>query len=96
MNGRKRMEKMKKKSIGVRILSMCLAFVLLAGCVALPAQKAEAATVRKGWYKTVYGNWYYYKNGVKQKGWLISGGKKYYLNSKGTMVKGLRKVGSRY
>lgn len=86
----------KKKKISAQILSMFLAFILLAGCVALPAQRVDAATVRKGWYKTAYGNWYYYKNGVKQKGWLTSGGNKYYLHTNGVMLKGLRKINGRY
>lgn len=96
MNRRKGMKEMKKKKFSVRILSMFLAFILLAGCVTVPAQKVDAAAARKGWYKTAYDNWYYYKNGVKQKGWLTSGGHKYYLGTKGAMVKGLKKISGRY
>ena len=41
-------------------------------------------------FKKENGNWYYYKNGVKQKGkWVTVNGHKYYLKSNGVMATGL-------
>lgn len=42
------------------------------------------ATVKTGWLKES-GKWYFYKDGVKATGWQEWDGKRYYLNSDGTM-----------
>ena len=63
--------------------------VLLAAPIAmkaapmLSAQTVEAA-VKTGWVKES-GKWYFYKDGVKATGWQEWDGKRYYLNSDGTM-----------
>ena len=63
--------------------------VLLAAPIAmkaapmLSAQTVDAA-VKTGWVKES-GKWYFYKDGVKATGWQEWDGKRYYLNSDGTM-----------
>lgn len=63
--------------------------VLLAAPIAmkaapmLSAQTVDAA-VKTGWLKES-GKWYFYKDGVKATGWQEWDGKRYYLNSDGTM-----------
>lgn len=47
------------------------------------AQTVDAA-VKTGWVKES-GKWYFYKDGVKATGWQEWDGKRYYLNSDGTM-----------
>lgn len=49
----------------------------------LGAQTVEAS-VKSGWSKE-NGKWYFYKDGVKQTGWQVWDGKRYYLNADGTM-----------
>lgn len=47
-----------------------------------------------GWYLTKYGNYYYYKNGTIQKGWLTINNQKFYLDPqrKGAMALGWKSV----
>ena len=60
------------------------------------SQSGTAATVKKGWVKES-GKWYYYKNGVKQKGWLRLGKEPnkrvFYLGSTGAMRTGWVSIG---
>lgn len=55
----------------------------------------EAASVSKKGWKQEKEDWYYYKNGKKQTGWLKLNGKKYYLDPKagGQMTKGGKTIG---
>lgn len=79
---------MKKNSKKIATVTMTGA-VLLAAPIAmnaapmLSAQTVEAA-VKTGWVKES-GKWYFYKDGVKATGWQEWDGKRYYLNSDGTM-----------
>ena len=47
-----------------------------------------------GWYLTKYGNYYYYKNGKIQKGWLTLNNQKFYLDPKqnGRMTLGWKNI----
>ena len=63
--------------------------VLLAAPIAMnaaPMMSAQTvnAAVKTGWAKES-GKWYFYKDGVKATGWQEWDGKRYYLNSDGTM-----------
>lgn len=79
---------MKKNSKKITAVTMTGA-VLLAAPIAmnatpmLSAQTVNAA-VKTGWVKES-GKWYFYKDGVKATGWQEWDGKRYYLNSDGTM-----------
>lgn len=79
---------MKKNSKKIATVTMTGA-VLLAAPIAmkaapmLSAQTVNAA-VKTGWVKES-GKWYFYKDGVKATGWQEWDGKRYYLNSDGTM-----------
>ena len=79
---------MKKNSKKIAAMTMTGA-VLLAAPIAmnatpmLSAQTVNAA-VKTGWVKES-GKWYFYKDGVKATGWQEWDGKRYYLNSDGTM-----------
>lgn len=79
---------MKKNSKKIAAVTMTGA-VLLAAPIAmnatpmLSAQTVNAA-VKTGWVKES-GKWYFYKDGVKATGWQEWDGKRYYLNSDGTM-----------
>ena len=79
---------MKKNSKKIAAVTMTGA-VLLAAPIAmnaapvLSAQTVDAA-VKTGWVKES-GKWYFYKDGVKATGWQEWDGKRYYLNSNGTM-----------
>lgn len=79
---------MKKNSKKIAAVTMTGA-VLLAAPIAmntapvLSAQTVDAA-VKTGWVKES-GKWYFYKDGVKATGWQEWDGKRYYLNSDGTM-----------
>lgn len=79
---------MKKNSKKIATVTMTGA-VLLAAPIAmnaapvLSAQTVDAA-VKTGWVKES-GKWYFYKDGVKATGWQEWDGKRYYLNSDGTM-----------
>lgn len=63
--------------------------VLLAAPIAMnatpmPSAQTVNAAVKTGWVKES-GKWYFYKDGVKATGWQEWDGKRYYLNSDGTM-----------
>ena len=79
---------MKKNTKKIAAATMTGA-VLLAAPIAmnaapvLSAQTVDAA-VKTGWVKES-GKWYFYKDGVKATGWQEWDGKRYYLNSDGTM-----------
>lgn len=79
---------MKKNTKKIATVTMTGA-VLLAAPIAmkaapmLSAQTVNAA-VKTGWAKES-GKWYFYKDGVKATGWQEWDGKRYYLNSDGTM-----------
>lgn len=79
---------MKKNTKKIATVTMTGA-VLLAAPIAmnatpmLSAQTVDAA-VKTGWVKES-GKWYFYKDGVKATGWQEWDGKRYYLNSDGTM-----------
>lgn len=79
---------MKKNTKKIAAVTMTGA-VLLAAPIAmkaapmLSAQTVDAA-VKTGWLKES-GKWYFYKDGVKATGWQEWDGKRYYLNSDGTM-----------
>lgn len=79
---------MKKNSKKIAAVTMTGA-VLLAAPIAmnatpmLSAQTVNAA-VNTGWVKES-GKWYFYKDGAKATGWQEWDGKRYYLNSDGTM-----------
>ena len=79
---------MKKNTKKIATVTMTGA-VLLAAPIAmkaapmLSAQTVNAA-VKTGWVKES-GKWYFYKDGVKATGWQEWDGKRYYLNSDGTM-----------
>lgn len=45
-----------------------------------------------GW-KNIDGNWYYFRNDIAVTGWLLSGGKWYYLDKHGLMLTGLQTIG---
>lgn len=78
----------KRKTTKIATATMTGA-VLLAAPIAmnaapvLSAQTVDAA-VKTGWVKES-GKWYFYKDGVKATGWQEWDGKRYYLNSDGTM-----------
>lgn len=78
----------KRKTTKIAAATMTGA-VLLAAPIAmnaapvLSAQTVDAA-VKTGWVKES-GKWYFYKDGVKATGWQEWDGKRYYLNSDGTM-----------
>lgn len=78
----------KRKTTKIAAATMTGA-VLLAAPIAmnaapmLSAQTVNAA-VKTGWAKES-GKWYFYKDGVKATGWQEWDGKRYYLNSDGTM-----------
>ena len=79
---------MKKKSKKITAVTMTGA-VLLAAPIAMnaaPMMSAQTvnAAVKTGWAKES-GKWYFYKDGVKATGWQEWDGKRYYLNSDGTM-----------
>ena len=63
------------------------------------SQSGTSTTVKKGWLKEG-GKWYYYKNGVKQTGWLRLGKdtkRVFYLGSNGAMRTGWVTIsGSKY
>ena len=79
---------MKKNTKKIATVTMTGA-VLLAAPIAmnatpmLSAQTVNAA-VKTGWVKES-GKWYFYKDGVKATGWQEWDGKRYYLNTDGTM-----------
>ena len=79
---------MKKNSKKIAAVTMTGA-VLLAAPIAmkaapmLSAQPVNAA-VKAGWLKES-GKWYFYKDGAKATGWQEWDGKRYYLNTDGTM-----------
>lgn len=79
---------MKKNTKKIAAATMTGA-ILLAAPIAmnaapvLSAQTVNAA-VKTGWVKES-GKWYFYKDGVKATGWQEWDGKRYYLNSDGTM-----------
>ncbi len=66
------------------ILSLCL----LAAAAFLPTAKVEAAV---NGFRVQNGAGYYYKNGVKQTGWINLSGKKYYFQSNGKQLVGWQK-----
>lgn len=78
----------KRKTTKIAAVTMTGA-VLLAAPIAmnatpmLSAQTVDAA-VKTEWVKES-GKWYFYKDGVKATGWQEWDGKRYYLNSDGTM-----------
>lgn len=78
----------KRKTTKIAAATMTGA-ILLAAPIAmnaapvLSAQTVDAA-VKTGWVKES-GKWYFYKDGVKATGWQEWDGKRYYLNSDGTM-----------
>ena len=79
---------MKKNSKKIATVTMTGA-VLLAAPIAMnaaPMMSAQTvnAAVKTGWVKES-GKWYFYKDGVKATGWQEWDGKRYYLNSDGTM-----------
>lgn len=79
---------MKKNSKKITAVTMTGA-VLLAAPIAMnaaPMMSAQTvdAAVKTGWVKES-GKWYFYKDGVKATGWQEWDGKRYYLNSDGTM-----------
>lgn len=82
-----------------RVKRACL-LLLLAAAFAMPEVASlqqpdvvSAATEKYTGWKQEGKYWYYYKDGVKQKGWLTLDGKKYFLAKKTSrMVKGLRKI----
>ena len=79
---------MKKNSKKIAAVTMTGA-VLLAAPIAMnaaPMMSAQTvnAAVKTGWAKES-GKWYFYKDGVKATGWQEWDGKRYYLNSDGTM-----------
>lgn len=79
---------MKKNSKKITAVTMTGA-VLLAAPIAMnaaPMMSAQTvnAAVKTGWAKES-GKWYFYKDGVKATGWQEWDGKRYYLNSDGTM-----------
>ena len=79
---------MKKNSKKIATVTMTGA-VLLAAPIAMntvPMMSAQTvnAAVKTGWAKES-GKWYFYKDGVKATGWQEWDGKRYYLNSDGTM-----------
>lgn len=78
----------KRKTTKIAAATMTGA-VLLAAPIAMnaaPVLSAQtvAAAVKTGWVKES-GKWYFYKDGVKATGWQEWDGKRYYLNSDGTM-----------
>ena len=72
---------MKKNSKKITAVTMTGAVLLAAPMMS--AQTVNAA-VKTGWAKES-GKWYFYKDGVKATGWQEWDGKRYYLNSDGTM-----------
>ena len=54
------------------------------------------ANLSQGKWSNEKGNWYYIKNGVKQKGWIKNYGKWYYLNDNGVMVSGWQQVSGKW
>ena len=79
---------MKKNSKKIAAVTMTGA-VLLAAPIAMntvPKMSAQTvdAAVKTGWVKES-GKWYFYKDGVKTTGWQEWDGKRYYLNTDGTM-----------
>ena len=59
--------------------------------VMIDVKKSSNAT---GWYLTKFGNYYYYKNGQIQKGWLTLNNQKFYLDPKrkGVMTLGWKTI----
>jgi glucan-binding YG repeat protein len=53
--------------------------------------KDPKPVVHKGWQKE-NGSWYFYKDGEKETGWVISDNEWYYLNSRGVMQTGWIKL----
>ena len=79
---------MKKNSKKIAAMTMTGA-VLLAAPIAMnaaPMMSAQTvnAAVKTGWVKES-GKWYFYKDGAKATGWQEWDGKRYYLNTDGTM-----------
>ena len=79
---------MKKNSKKITAVTMTGA-VLLAAPIAMnaaPMMSAQTvnAAVKTGWVKES-GKWYFYKDGAKATGWQEWDGKRYYLNTDGTM-----------
>lgn len=78
----------KRKTTKIAAATMTGAILLAApitmnAAPVLSAQTVDAA-VKTGWVKES-GKWYFYKDGVKTTGWQEWDGKRYYLNSDGTM-----------
>lgn len=74
-------------------------FVLLALCICfLPARNTEAAvSYRNQFVKAQNGNISYFNSkGVKAKGIITVKGRKYYMDSRGILRTGWRKVGQKY
>ncbi|MDO4518677.1 MAG: N-acetylmuramoyl-L-alanine amidase family protein [Eubacteriales bacterium] len=82
---------MKRNSKKIRVVLMLLMLLLcIGGTVSITSSstKEVKAAVRNG-FVTSGGKTYYYKNGVRFKGWLTLSGKKYYFSSStGVMAKG--------
>ena len=55
----------------------------------------QSTTASNGW-KQSNGKWYYYKNGVMQKGWLYVGNCWYFLGGNGVMQTGLQQIDGKY
>lgn len=72
---------------------MLLVLALPFACVLpQPKEVSAASQTYTGWDQEE-GYWYYYKNGIKKKGWLEWKGKKYFLSkTSGRMYRGLRKI----
>ena len=59
--------------------------------------KGSSKANATGWYRTKYGNYYYYKNGKIQKGWLTLNNQRFYLNPqrKGSLTLGWKNIGNK-
>ena len=60
---------------------------------AVPKTTSSIKSGKNGWVQ-IRGYWYYYKNGVKQTGWLKlgSGNRRFYLGTNGAMRTGWKKI----
>jgi glucan-binding YG repeat protein len=58
-----------------------------AAAIKAEVKPAPTPSYKNGWVKED-SKWYYYKDGVKQVGWLLDAGKWYYLGADGVMQTG--------
>lgn len=82
---------MKKHKFYQWLKPLLLAILLVSGCCMAVSHTAKVQAAVNG-FQTVNGKTYYYRNGIRHKGWLTIGKHKYYFSMKdGAQLKGWAK-----